>query len=379
LGAQPRPQALLIGPIEVAPPVVLAPMAGVTDYPFRSLCRRFGAGLFISEMVTARPLVEGRQRTLKLADFGPDESPRSLQLYGVDPHYVGEAARRLVGEGKVDHIDLNFGCPVRKVTSRGGGAALPVKARLLEAIIRAAVRGAGSVPVTAKFRLGIDDRFLTFVESGHIAEAEGCAAVTLHARTAAQLYDGDARWEAIAELKQKVASIPVIGNGDIWVAEDALRMVQQTGCDGVAIGRGCLGRPWFFRDLADAFAGRPPQQPPSFGEVADIMIEHARLLVDWCGERQAMLSFRKHGGWYTKGFRSSATLRRRLMQVTSLSQLAEVLAETDRGEPWPARGHLVRRGKRSGTQKVALPAGYLDDLLDTTPPDRAAEDPVSGG
>jgi nifR3 family TIM-barrel protein len=379
LGVQLRPQALRIGPIEVAPPVVLAPMAGVTNYPFRSLCRRFGAGLFISEMVTARPLVEGRERTLKLADFGPDESPRSLQLYGVDPHYVGEAARRLVGEGKVDHIDLNFGCPVRKVTSRGGGAALPAKTRLLEAIIRAAVGGAGSVPVTAKFRLGIDDRILTFIESGHIAEAEGCAAITLHARTAAQLYDGGARWEAIAELKQKVPSIPVIGNGDIWVAEDALRMVQQTGCDGVAIGRGCLGRPWFFRDLADAFAGRPLQQPPSFGEVADIMIEHARLLVDWCGERQAMLSFRKHAGWYTKGFRSSATLRRRLMQVTSLSQLAEVLAKTDRGEPWPARGHLVRRGKRSGTQKVALPPGYLDDLLDTTPPDRAAEDPVSGG
>jgi nifR3 family TIM-barrel protein len=379
LGVQLRPQALRIGAIEVAPPVVLAPMAGVTNYPFRSLCRRFGAGLFISEMVTARPLVEGRERTLKLADFGPDESPRSLQLYGVDPHYVGEAVRRLVNEGKVDHIDLNFGCPVRKVTGKGGGAALPAKPRLLEAIIRAAVRGAGSVPVTAKFRLGIDDRLLTFLDSGRIAEAEGCAAITLHARTAAQLYDGDAKWEAIAELKQKVRSIPVIGNGDIWVAEDALRMAQQTGCDGVAIGRGCLGRPWFFGDLADAFAGRPPQPPPSFGEVADIMIEHARLLVDWCGERQAMLSFRKHGGWYTKGFRASARLRSRLMRVTNLGDLEEILAGIDRAEPWPPKGHLVRRGKRSGTQKVALPDGYLDDLLDATPPDRTAEDPVSGG
>jgi nifR3 family TIM-barrel protein len=379
LGVQLRPQALRIGAIEVAPPVVLAPMAGVTNYPFRSLCRRFGAGLFISEMVTARPLVEGRERTLKLADFGPDESPRSLQLYGVDPHYVGEAVRRLVNEGKVDHIDLNFGCPVRKVTGKGGGAALPAKPRLLEAIIRAAVRGAGSVPVTAKFRLGIDDRLLTFLDSGRIAEAEGCAAITLHARTAAQLYDGDAKWEAIAELKQKVRSIPVIGNGDIWVAEDALRMAQQTGCDGVAIGRGCLGRPWFFGDLADAFAGRPPKQPPSFGEVADIMIEHARLLVDWCGERQAMLSFRKHGGWYTKGFRASARLRSRLMRVTTLGDLEEILAGIDRAEPWPPKGHLVRRGKRSGTQKVALPDGYLDDLLDATPPDRTAEDPVSGG
>ena len=381
MGAQPRPRVLQIGPIEVTPPVVLAPMAGVTNYPFRSLCRRFGAGLFISEMVTARPLVEGRERTLKLADFGPDESPRSLQLYGVDPHYVGEAARRLINEGKVDHIDLNFGCPVRKVTGKGGGAALPVKPRLLEAIIRAAVRGAGSVPVTAKFRLGIDDRLLTFLESGRIAEAEGCAAVTLHARTAAQLYDGDAQWEAIAELKQKVTSIPVIGNGDVWVAEDALRMVQQTGCDGIAIGRGCLGRPWFFRDLADAFAGRPLQQPPSFGEVADILADlyHFAQLVGWLGEGPAMVTFRKHSSWYTKGFHSSASLRRQLMQVNSLSQLEGVLAEIDRHEPWPARGHLMRRGKRSGTQKVALPEGYLDDLLDATPPDRAAEDPVSGG
>jgi len=254
--------ALRIGSIEVSPPVVLAPMAGVTNYPFRSLCKRFGAGLFISEMVTARPLVEGRERTLKLADFGPDESPRSLQLYGVDPIYVGEAVRRLVGDGRVDHIDLNFGCPVRKVTRKGGGAAIPAKPQLLASIVHAAVRSAGEVPVTIKFRMGIDERILTYLESGRIAESEGCAAVTLHARTAAQLYDGHARWEAIAELKQTVESIPVIGNGDIWVAEDALRMMRETGCDGVAIGRGCLGRPWLFRDLADAFAGRERKRPP---------------------------------------------------------------------------------------------------------------------
>ncbi|MCK5376486.1 MAG: tRNA dihydrouridine synthase DusB [Acidobacteria bacterium] len=371
--------ALRIGSLEVSPPVVLAPMAGVTNYPFRSLCRRFGAGLFISEMVTARPLVEGRERTLKLADFGPDESPRSLQLYGVDPIYVGEAVRRLVGDGRVDHIDLNFGCPVRKVTRKGGGAAIPAKPQLLAAIVHAAVRSAGEVPVTIKFRMGIDERILTYLESGRIAESEGCAAVTLHARTAAQLYDGHARWEAIAELKQTVESIPVIGNGDIWVAEDALRMMRETGCDGVAIGRGCLGRPWLFRDLADAFAGREPQTPPTFGEVSDIMLEHARLLVDWFGERQAILAFRKHGGWYTKGFPSSARLRERLMRVVSLDELDEVLAGIDRAESWPARGHLVRRGKRSGTQKVVLPEGYLDNLEDATPPDPEAEDPTSGG
>ena len=366
-----------IGPIEVTPPVVLAPMAGVTNFPFRALCRRFGAGLCISEMITARPLVEGREKTLKLADFGPDESPRSLQLYGVDPKYVGEAVLRLVGEGRVDHLDLNFGCPVRKVTRKGGGAAIPAKPRLLASIVRAAVQAAGEIPVTIKFRLGIDDQHLDFLESGRIAEAEGCAGVTLHARTAAQLYDGHARWEAIGELKRSLSSIPVFGNGDIWVADDALRMVRETGCDGVAVGRGCLGRPWLFRELADAFAGREPHSPPTFGEVADVMVEHARMLVDCFGEHQAMLSFRKHGGWYTRGFRSSARLRDRLMRVTSVSELKGVLATIDRNEPFPEKGHLVRRGKRSGTQKVILPEGFWDDLDDPSPPD--AEDVVSGG
>jgi len=368
-----------VGPIEVSPPVVLAPMAGVTNYPFRALCRRFGAGLYISEMITARPLVEGREKTLKLADFGPDEHPRSLQLYGVDPFYVGEAVRRLVGEGRIDHLDLNFGCPVRKVTRKGGGAAIPAKPRLLASIVHAAVKAAAEVPVTIKFRMGIDDEHLNFLDSGRIAEEEGCAGVTLHARTAAQLYDGHARWHAIGELKQALTSIPVFGNGDIWVAEDAVRMVRETDCDGVAVGRGCLGRPWLFRDLADAFAGREPQTPPTFGEVANLMIEHARILVDWFGEGQAMLSFRKHCGWYTRGFRSSARLRERLMRVQHLSELEEALAVIDREEPFPKHGHLVRRGKRSGTQKVVLPNGFWDDPDDPTPPGAEAEQAISGG
>jgi nifR3 family TIM-barrel protein len=373
------PHPLRIGRLEVWPPVILAPMAGVTNYPFRLLCRRFGAGLFISEMITARPLVEGREQTLKLAAFGPGEEPRSLQLYGVDPHYVGEAVRRLVGEGRVDHIDLNFGCPVRKVTRKGGGAAIPARPRLLAAIVGAAVRAAGSVPVTIKFRMGIDDGHLTFLDSGRVAEDQGCSAVTLHARTAAQLYDGSARWAAIGELKQALSSVPVIGNGDIWIAEDAIRMVRETDCDGVAIGRGCLGRPWLFRDLADVFAGRAPIQPPTLGEVADIMIEHASLLVSWFGERSAMLAFRKHSGWYTRGFRSSAQLRDRLMRITTLAELEQTLLDVDREQEFPAHGHLVRRGKRGGTQRVALPPGWLDDPDDTTPPGADAEDPVSGG
>src|SRR5690606_30077985 len=253
--------ALQLGPLRVWPPVVLAPMAGVTNYPFRALCRRFGAGLYVSEMITARPLVEGNQKTLRLADFGPDETPRSLQLYGVNPHYVNGAVRRLVGEGRVDHIDMHFGCPVPKVTRRGGGSAIPVKPRLLAAIVRAAVQAAGSngqqVPVTIKFRLGIDDELITFRDAGRVGEEEGCAAVGLHARTAAQLYDGVARWEHIGEMKS-VVRIPVLGNGDIWEAQDALLMMRTTGCDGVIVGRGCLGRPWLFRDLADVFQGRTP-------------------------------------------------------------------------------------------------------------------------
>src|SRR6187551_3726529 len=212
--------ALELGPMQIWPPVVLAPRAGVTNYPFRALCRRFGAGLYVSEMITARPLVEGNQKTLKIADFGPEETPRSLQLYGIDPYYVGEAVKRLVGEGRVDHVDMNFGCPVRKVTSKGGGAAIPVKPRLLRAIVRAAVSAAEAVPVTLKFRIGIDERRHTYLDSGRIAEDEGCAAVGLHARTAAQLYDGQARWDAVAELKRAVTAIPVLGNGDIWEAED---------------------------------------------------------------------------------------------------------------------------------------------------------------
>jgi len=379
-GAAPGEFAPLhLGRFEVFPPVVLAPMAGVTNPPFRRLCRGFGAGLYVSEMITARALVEGNRKTLLLASFAPDEEVRSLQLYGVDPHYVGEAVKALVGEDRIDHLDLNFGCPVRKVTSKGGGAAIPLKPRLLRNIVRAAVGSAGTVPVTLKFRLGIDAEHLTFMETGRVAEGEGCAGVALHARTAAQLYDGEAVWERIAELKHAVRSIPVLGNGDIWEAEDALRMMRLTGCDGVVVGRGCLGRPWLFRDLADVFAGREPQNPPDFGGVVDVMLEHARLLVDWLGETTAMRGFRKHSAWYTKAFPGGASLRERLMRVGTLKGLDEVLAGIDRGVPFPPEAMRVRRGKTGGTQKVALPHGYLDHLDDETPPDPEAEAADSGG
>jgi nifR3 family TIM-barrel protein len=371
---------LEIGPIRVWPPVVLAPMAGVTNPPFRDLCRRYGAGLYVSEMITARALVEGNRKTLLMASFGPGERTRSLQLYGVDPHYVGEAVRLLVGEDRVDHLDLNFGCPVRKVTSKGGGAAIPLKPRLLRNIVRAAVGAAGAVPVTIKFRIGIDDAHRTHLEAGRIAQEEGCAAVALHARTAAQLYDGEARWEAIAELKRAVTRVPVLGNGDVWEAEDALRMMRTSGCDGVVVGRGCLGRPWLFRDLADVFDGREPADPPDLGGVVDVMLDHARRLAGWLGqETAAMRAFRKHSSWYTKCFPGSAPLRERLMHVVALDELAGVLGEVDRSLPYPPEAMRVPRGKTSGTQKVALPDGYLDSLDDDTPPGRQAEAADSGG
>jgi nifR3 family TIM-barrel protein len=292
-----------------------------------------------------------------------------LQLYGVDPHYVGEAVKRLINEGRVDHIDMNFGCPVRKVTSKGGGSAIPAKPRLLEAIVGAAVKAAGAVPVTIQFRMGIDESCITYRDAGRVGEQTGCRWVGLHARTAAQLYDGEARWDAIADLKSRL-SIPVLGNGDIWEAEDALRMMRHTRCDGVIVGRGCLGRPWLFRDLSDVFAGREPQNPPTLGEVRDVLLEHARGLAAWFGERPALRAFRRHATWYTKCFRNTAELRARLMQITTLAELELTLAGLNGAEPFPPLAMRVPRGKASGTQTVSLPHGYLQNREDATPPRR---------
>jgi nifR3 family TIM-barrel protein len=371
---------LRIGPLALDVPVVLAPMAGITNPPFRTLCRGFGAGLYVSEMITARALVERNAKTLRLAGFDPSEKPRSLQLYAVDERYTREAVRWLVGEGLVDHLDMNFGCPVRKVTRRGGGAAIPLKPNLLRAIVRAAVTAAGAVPVTIKFRIGVDEGLETFRDAGRIAEGEGCAAVAIHARTAAQLYAGEARWEAIAELAALVR-IPVLGNGDIWEAWDALRMMRETGCAGVVVGRGCLGRPWLFRDLADVFEGRGPIDPPRLGEVARVMLDHAERLAGWMGERLGARNFRKHATWYTKGFPDSTRLRDELIRIESLADLRAILDRVDPDVAFPAHAMRLPRGKRGGTQRVALPDGYLDDLGDATPPaaELAAAEAVSGG
>lgn len=360
--------ALKLGPIAVDPPVVLAPMAGVTNIAFRRLCRTYGAGLYVSEMVTARALVEGNAKTLAMASFGEDEPVRSVQLCGVDPRVMGKAVRRLVSEIGVDHIDLNFGCPAGKVTRQGGGAALPVHRVLFRSIVAAAVGAAGSVPVTVKLRIGVDDAHVTFLDAGRIAEDEGVAAVTLHARTAEQLYSGAADWRSIAELKEAVTSVPVMGNGDLWEASDALAMVEATGCDGVVVGRGCLGRPWLFRDLADAFAGRPVQDPPGLAEIVPMMRTHAELLCRSFGEDLGIRQFRKHSGWYLTGFPVGSAVRRSLGQASSLAEVDELLGGLDSELPFPAEATRMARGHTNGPRPVRLPAGWLDHVDDPTPP-----------
>jgi nifR3 family TIM-barrel protein len=363
----------------VDPPVVLAPMAGVTDAPFRGVCSRFGAGLYVSEMITARALVERNAKTLAMLRFDGSEATRSVQLYGTDPTILGDAVRYLVDEVGVDHIDMNFGCPVPKVTRKGGGSALPVHRRLLRGIVRAAVAAAGDVPVTIKFRMGVDDGILTYLDTGRIGEEEGVAAIALHARTAEQLYSGHARWDAIAALKAHVTTIPVLGNGDIWEAHDALEMMARTGCDGVVVGRGCLGRPWLFRDLVDAFAGRAVQPAPTLGSVAEVMRDHAQRLVEWSGEIGGMKSFRKHAAWYLTGYPVGGEVRKRAGLVSTLADLDAVLEAVD-PEATVARNALrAARGHTNGPRPVHLPAGWLESADDPTPPDREAEALVSGG
>jgi nifR3 family TIM-barrel protein len=357
---------LALGPLSVWPPVVLAPMAGVTNYPFRKLCREFGAGLYVSEMITARAYLFGNRLTHLLASSQPGESPRSVQIYGTDPVDVGEMAKSLVADG-VDHLDLNFGCPVPKVTRHGGGSAVPVKPRLLARIVRAAVRSAAPVPVTIKVRLGVSDELETFLEAGRVAQEEGAAAIGLHARTAAQLYSGEAQWAEIARLKQSV-SIPVLGNGDIWEAWDALRMMRETGCDAVIVGRGCLGRPWLFKELAEVFEGREPDTPPNLGAIVQVLDHHAERMCEFFGERHGIRQLRKWCTWYTKGFRGSASARGRLTQITTLDEMRAILAELDPTEPFPEHALRTNRGKGTTRQIVPLPEGYLDDLNDDTPP-----------
>ncbi|MFI1866377.1 tRNA dihydrouridine synthase DusB [Streptomyces jumonjinensis] len=380
LAPSPSP-TLTIGPHSVQPPVVLAPMAGITNAPFRTLCREFsqGKGLFVSEMITTRALVERNEKTMQLIHFDASETPRSIQLYGVDPVTVGKAVRMIVDEDLADHIDLNFGCPVPKVTRKGGGSALPYKRPLLRAILHEAVGNAGALPVTMKMRKGIDDDHITYLDAGRIAVDEGVTAIALHGRTAAQHYGGTADWEAIARLKEHVPEIPVLGNGDIWSADDALRMVRETGCDGVVVGRGCLGRPWLFGDLVSAFEGTGSFAAPTLREVAGVMRRHAELLGEWIGdEARGVIDFRKHVAWYLKGFSVGSEMRKRLAITSSLAELDEGLALLDLDQSWPV-GADGPRGRTSGNNRVVLPDGWLKDPYDCAGVGADAELDTSGG
>jgi len=383
-------QPLAIGPYQVWPPVVLAPMAGITNPPFRALCREQSesrvpepsderpAGLFVCEMVTTVGLVERNPKTRKMIHFEPNEQPRSVQLYGVDPDYVGRAVRIIAEEDLADHIDLNFGCPVPKVTRRGGGCALPYHRVLFRNIVHAAVRNAGTLPVTVKMRVGIDPQHETYLEAGRIAEDEGVAAVALHARTGAQGYSGEADWDRIAKLKAEIGSIPVLGNGDIWEGADALRMMAETGADGVVVGRGCLGRPWLFADLAAAFVGGERVRP-LLGEVAAMMRRHAQGLVAMHQSDHGVREFRKHVAWYLKGFPVGSELRGKLAQASNLAELDELLGRLDHAQPWPQGNEGSPRGRSHASERrVTLPYGWLENPDDPTPPS-GAETEDSGG
>ena len=370
---------LTIGTLTVDPPVVLAPMAGITNVAFRRLCREYGAGLYVSEMITTRALVERNEKTMHLITFAPDERPRSIQLYGVDPDVVGRAVEMVVQEDLADHVDLNFGCPVPKVTRKGGGSALPYRRGLFARIVQRAVRAtAGTdVPITVKMRVGIDPDHVTFRDAGRAAEDAGVAAVALHGRTAVQFYGGRADWGPIAELAAAL-EIPVLGNGDLWEADDALRMMAETGCAGVVVGRGCLGRPWLFADLAAAFAGRPERVRPNLGQVAVTMRRHAELLAGWMGENRGLPDFRKHVAWYLKGYPVGSTLRRELGMVSSLAELDDLLAKLEPAAPFPVAEIGVPRGRTAGARRVVLPEGWLDDPDSCASPLDAELD-VSGG
>lgn len=373
--------SLIIGSIKLASPVILAPMAGVTNVAFRTLCReqelaKTGtvSGLYVCEMITARALVEGNEKTRHMTTFGPDEHPRSLQFYTTDPEYTYKAARMVADNNLADHIDMNFGCPVPKVTRRGGGSALPYKRRLFGNIVAAAVKAVAgtNIPITVKFRIGIDDDHHTHLDAGRIAAAEGAAAVALHARTAAQRYSGTADWSQIAALKEHLVDtgIPVLGNGDIFQATDAQKMMTETGCDGVVVGRGCLGRPWLFAELSAALRGVDIPPEPTLGEVTGIILRHAELLTHYDGEDKACRDLRKHMGWYLRGFPVGGPLRVQLSTIKTLADLRAAL------EPWRESPVLATdadgvRGRQGSPAKVILPEGWLDDPEDETVPEGA--------
>ncbi|WP_216404723.1 tRNA dihydrouridine synthase DusB [Arcanobacterium phocae] len=403
-----------IGDVLLESPVILAPMAGVTNPPFRQLCREFGeagaraagvelpkaghnggnhsyAGLYVCEMVTSRALIERNPETMTMIKPDPADPVRSIQLYGVEPTSIARAVDILVRENRADHIDLNFGCPVPKVTRKGGGSALPWKHSLFSRIVTGAVEAAHRasresgrdfvVPVTAKCRIGIDEDHMTFKDVARMSEDAGISGLTLHARTTEQHYSGRARWEFIGELKQ-MTSLPIFGNGDVFEVGDARAMLAQTGADGISVGRGCQGRPWLFFDLVAASYGSPYRYRPALREVADIIVRHGELSVaHFADEHRAMRELRKHVGWYLRGFAVGGQMRHQLGLIESVEQLRELLDTLDLDQSFPEAAEGPR-GRAGGAKRPHLPEFWLDSH-DLSPVQQEkiheAEVNVSGG
>jgi nifR3 family TIM-barrel protein len=383
--------------LETNPVIELAPMAGVTNRAFRRVCReastaiRANAGqsdvdrtVYVAEMTTSQALLLRHPETIDLVTFDHDEAIRSAQLYGVDPKIVGDAVRMLVDEDMADHVDLNFGCPVPKVTRKGGGSALPWKRDLFKGIVEAAVAGAqGKVPVTVKMRIGIDDEHITYLDAGRIASQAGVTWVALHGRTAAQYYGGKADWSAISRLVEHIPETPVLGNGDIWSAQDAKRMLDETGARGVVIGRGCLGRPWLFGQIRAAFAGVDVPHEPDAGTIVDLMRRHAELLVQMHGsEFKGCQEMRKHMAWYLKGIVVGSETRGALALIDSLTQLDDLLNTVERDQQLTDDIAHSPRGRTTPDRKVNLPDGWLNSQSMSANEQetvREAELSVSGG
>lgn len=318
-----------IGKLTLANPVILAPMAGVTDLPFRLLAKEMGCGLVYSEMVSDKGLIYDNVHTKKLLAIDERERPVALQIFGSDPESMGRAAKIVAAAG-ADIIDINMGCPTPKIVKNGEGSALMKKPEVAYRIIASVVESAGGVPVTVKFRKGWDDKSVNAVEIALIAEKAGAAAVSVHGRTREQFYSGQADWKIIREVKQAV-KIPVTGNGDIRTPQDAKRMLTETGCDGIMIGRGAQGNPWIFRQVAHYLATGELLPPPTLSERIDMLLRHLDMLVDHKGEYIGIREMRSHAAWYTKGLPKSAELRLKFNQAASKEDFIRIM-ETYRAE-----------------------------------------------
>ena len=315
-------KTLQIGNVTLENNLVLGPMAGVTDLPFRLLCKEQGAGLLCMEMVSAKGILYKNKNTEQLLTIDEAEHPVSLQLFGSDPEIMSEMAKR-IEERPFDILDINMGCPVPKVVNNGDGSALMKNPILAGKIIEKTV-GAIQKPVTVKIRKGFDDAHINAVEMAKIAETSGAAAIAVHGRTREQYYSGKADWDIIRQVKEAV-KIPVIGNGDILTAEDAIRMGEETGCDGFMIARGAQGNPWIFRQVLHYFETGEHLPKPSFEEVTEMMLRHARMMLEFKGEYTGIREIRKHGAWYTAGYPNSAKLRVMINEVQTYNELEELL------------------------------------------------------